>query len=63
MHDYLMASLPGASGPTFMLEAVLTHVLDELVLGDSDTLLAPLRAGAAPVLPLPCCHCRASFWC
>lgn len=43
MHDYLMSSLPGASGPTYMLEAVLTHVLDELAVSDSAAMLGILR--------------------
>ena len=52
MHDYLLASLPGASGPTYMLEAVLTHVLDELVLSNSDALLELLRSGVLACLVL-----------
>lgn len=55
MQDYIMARLPGATGPTYMLEAVLTHVLDELVLSDSQCLLQPLRAGArSPPLDAGC---------
>ena len=39
VHEHLTASLPGSAGPTFMLEAVLTHVLDELAFSCGSTLL------------------------
>jgi hypothetical protein len=44
MHDFVMAGLPGACGPTYMLEAVLTHALDELVLSDGAALLKALHS-------------------